>query len=676
MTREPLDAVLARSTIDTLRFLAADAVERARSGHPGTPMEAAPLAYLLYRRHLRHNPADPAWPGRDRLVLSCGHASMLLYGVLHLAGYALSLDDLKNFRQLHSPAAGHPEFGHAPGVETTTGPLGQGLGVSVGMAMGGRFLAEQVSAELFNYRVYALCSDGDLMEGLSSEAASLAGHLHLGNLIVVYLDNRITIEGETSLAFSEQVATRFLAYDWQVLQVEGENLTEIEMALNAAKADPRPSLIIARTHIAPGAPTKQDSAEAHGAPLGAEELAATKSAYGWDPHQSFLVSEEVRAHMGACRTRGRHLQQQWQELLRDLEKNPSAGLLNWLRSRDGALPEGWDLHLPAFGAADGPLATRQASGIVLNALAARLPLLLGGSADLAPSTNTSLKGERSFSRTGSGRNLHFGVREHAMGAVLNGLSHTPGLIAYGATFLIFSDYMRPPMRLAAMMGLAPIYVFTHDSIALGEDGPTHQPVEQLPGLRALPNLHVIRPADANETAEAWRLAVERRNGPTALVLSRQGLPVLDPDRYAPADGVRRGGYVLAEEEGDLQALLLATGAEVHVALAARELLQAEGVATRVVSLPCWEKFAEQAESYRRQVLPPSCRARVAIEAASPLGWERWVGTEGEVIGMRGFGASAPGAVLLEHFGFTPEAVGKRVKELLARSKDVNPDAQS
>ncbi|WP_305045506.1 transketolase [Geoalkalibacter sp.] len=664
MTKEPLDANLARHTIDCLRFLAADAVEQARSGHPGTPMEAAPLAYLLYRRHLRHNPADPAWPGRDRFVLSCGHASMLLYGVLHLSGYGLSLADLKNFRQLGSPTAGHPEYGHAPGVETTTGPLGQGLAVSVGMAMGARFLAERASADLFNYRIYCLCSDGDLMEGVAAEAASLAGHLGLGNLIVIYLDNRITIEGETDLAFSESVATRFLAYDWQVRQVEGENLAEIEAALNAAKADPRPSLLIARTHIAPGAPTKQDSAEAHGAPLGAAELAATKRAYGWDAEAMFHVPEAVRAHMAACRERGARLQREWEERLARAQERPSAGLIAWLGSRDGRLPEGWAQNLPQFLAGDGPQATRQASGIVLNALAARLPLLLGGSADLGPSNNTHLQGEASYSRALSGRNLHFGVREHAMGAILNGLCHTSGLIPFGGTFLIFSDYMRPPMRLAALMGLAPIYVFTHDSIALGEDGPTHQPVEQLAGLRAVPNLRVIRPCDANETAHAWRLAVEYRRGPTALILSRQALPVLDPGQHAPADGLRRGGYVLAEAEGPLRALLIATGAEVHLALAARALLHQEGIGTRVVSLPCWELFAEQDVAYRDAVLPPACATRVAVEAASPFGWERWVGERGAILAMHGYGASAPGGVLLKHFGFSAEAVVRRVKEML------------
>lgn len=665
MTKEPLDAAQARSAIDTLRFLAADAVEKACSGHPGTPMEAAPMAYLLYRRHLRHNPADPAWAGRDRFILSCGHASMLLYGILHLSGYAVSLEDLKNFRQLGSKTPGHPEFGHTPGVETTTGPLGQGLAVAVGMALGERYLREQVSEELFNYRTYVLCSDGDLMEGISAEAASLAGHLRLGQLIVIYLDNRITIEGSTQLAFSEQVATRFLASDWQVQQVEGENLAEIEAALTAAKADARPSLIIARTHIAPGAPTKQDSAEAHGAPLGAEELAATKRAYGWDAEQQFVVPSAVQEHMAACRDRGARLQQAWQQRFEQLQQQPGAGLLAWLQVQKNGLPEGWDRHLPQFAVADGPLATRQASGIVLNALAARVPLLLGGSADLGPSNNTSLKGERSFSREHAGRNLHFGVREHAMGAILNGLSHTPGLISFGGTFLVFSDYMRPPMRLAAMMGLAPVYVFTHDSIGLGEDGPTHQPVEHLAGLRSVPNLQVIRPCDANETAEAWRLALEVRSAPTALILSRQGLPVLDRERYAGAEGTRRGGYVLAEEDGELRALLIATGAEVHLALAAREQLQLEGIATRVVSLPCWERFAVQDAHYRELVLPAACRVRVAVEAAVAMGWERWIGAQGAFVGMDGFGASGPGPELMAHFGLSAEAVVAEVRRLLA-----------
>ena len=660
-----LDLSAAQEAVDTIRLLSVDAVEKAASGHPGTPMEAAPLGYLLFTRHLRHNPANPDWPGRDRFVLSCGHASMLLYSLLHLTGYDLPMEELQNFRQLGSRTPGHPEFGHTPGVETTTGPLGQGFAVGVGMAMGARFLAERIDRELFDYRIYVLCSDGDMMEGVGAEAASLAGHLRLGNLIAIYLDNYITIEGETRLAFSEEVATRFLAYGWHVERVEGDNLLDIEPALERAKRDPRPSLIVARTHIAEGSPNKRGTAEAHGAPLGADEVRLIKNLLGRDPDEHFAVPEPVRAHMGQVLPRGRALEAAWNERFEFLSRTPDSPLVPRLLMRDG-FPDGWEKNFPAFDPSDGPMPTRKASGIVLNALSARLPLLLGGSADLAPSNNTELKGERSFGPWEAGRNLHFGVREHAMGAVLNGLAHTPGLIPYGGTFLIFSDYMRPPMRLAALMGIAPIYVFTHDSVGLGEDGPTHQPIEQIPGLRALPNLTVIRPCDANETAEAWRLAVENRRGPTALLLSRQNLPVLDRSRYAPAEGVRRGGYVLAAEEGELKAILLATGSEVHPALAAREILQKEGIGARVVSLPSWEIFEAQEEGYRREVLPTECRVRVAVEAASPFGWERYVGTEGRIVAMNGFGASAPGGALMKHFGFTGENIANQVREMTGR----------
>jgi len=660
-----IDPALAAESIATIRLLAIDAVEQANSGHPGTPMEAAPIAYLLFTRHLRYNPGNPDWPGRDRFILSCGHASMLLYSMLHLSGYDLPLKEIRNFRQLGSRTPGHPEFGHTPGVETTTGPLGQGFAVGVGMAMGGRFLAEQIDRELFAYRVYALCSDGDLMEGVASEAASLAGHLRLGNLTYLYLDNRITIEGETDLAFSEEVATRFLAYGWHVQRVEGENLPEIDTALERAKHDPRPSLIIARTHIASGAPNLQDSPEAHGAPLGQKEVHLLKARLGRDPEATFVIPETVATHLGAARARGAELERAWREKLRQrLDRNPGL-LAAWLEAAEGRFPSDWDRQLPDFTPAEGPMATRKASGIVLGVLAARLPFLLGGSADLAPSNNTELKGQGAFRPGGSGRNIHFGVREHGMGAILNGLAHTPGLRPYGGTFLIFADYMRPPIRLAAMMGIAPIYVFTHDSIGLGEDGPTHQPVEQLPGLRAVPNLTVIRPADANETAEAWRLAIENRRGPTALILSRQNLPIVDRSRYAPAEGVRHGGYILAREEGPLAAILVATGSEVHPALAARELLQQEGFGIRVVSLPCWEIFAAQEQSFREEVLPPACTVRVAVEAAAPLGWERYVGPAGAVVAMTGFGASAPGGEVLRHFGFTAENIAARTRALLA-----------
>jgi transketolase len=660
MQSREFDQPVVRETVNTIRLLAADAVEQARSGHPGTPMEAAPIAYLLYSRHLRHNPRNPLWPGRDRFVLSCGHASMLLYSALHLSGYDLSLEDLKAFRQLGSRTPGHPEFGHTPGVETTTGPLGQGFAVGVGMAMGGRFLAEQVDAELFGYRIFILCSDGDLMEGVASEASSLAGHLRLGNLVCIYLDNHITIEGDTELAFSEEVATRFLSYNWHVQRVEGENLQQIDGAIERAKADPRPSLIIARTHIAQGAPNMQDSHEAHGAPLGQEELGLTKKAYGRDPEGRFVVPPEVSGHMGKAVARGVELERQWQERL--AERQGGGALVAWERALQG-LPDGWQKVLPVFSPADGPMATRKASGLVLNALAPHLTLMLGGSADLAPSNNTALKGEDAFRPGSSGRNIHFGVREHAMGAILNGLAHTPGLIPYGGTFLVFSDYMRPPIRLAAMMGLAPIYVFTHDSIGLGEDGPTHQPVEQLAALRAVPGLQVIRPCDANETAAAWRAAIADRTRPTALVLTRQNLPVLDRSRLAGAEGLAQGGYVLAEEEGPLAALVVASGSEVPLALAARELLQGEGIPTRVVSLPCWELFEEQPAAYREEVLPESCRVRVAVEAASAFGWERYVGRCGVILSMKGFGASAPADRLMAHFGFTAERVAEAVRRL-------------
>ncbi len=664
MIRPDLDPQLARETIDTIRLLSADAVEQAASGHPGTPMEAAPIGYLLFSRHLRYSPRNPQWPGRDRFILSCGHASMLLYSLLHLSGYELPLEELKNFRQLGSPTAGHPEFGHLPGIETTTGPLGQGFAVGVGMAMGARLLAERVDEGLFDYRIYALCSDGDLMEGVSAEAASLAGHLGLGNLVYLYLDNHITIEGDTSLAFSEEVATRFLAYGWQIERVEGENLAEIDAAIERAKLDARPSLIIARTHIGQGAPNKQDTADAHGAPLGPEELRLTKAALGRDPQASFVVPETVRAHMAEAEARGEQLERTWRSELERLQDEDPERFDRWLQAAEGNFPAGWDKHLPVFDPAAGAMATRKASGLALNALARQLPFLLGGSADLAPSNNTELKGEASFTPQHSGRNIHFGVREHAMGAVLNGLAHTPGLLPFGGTFLIFSDYMRPPMRLAALMGISPIYVFTHDSIGLGEDGPTHQPIEQLAGLRAVANLTVIRPCDANETVEAWRQAILNRRGPTALVLCRQSLPVLDRAQFPPAAELGRGGYVLTPEKGKLQAILIASGSEVHLALEACEQLTQQGLGVRVVSLPSWELFEAQPADYRNGVLPPDCQVRVAIEAAASFGWERYVGNKGAVIAMSGFGASAPGGQLMKHFGFTAENIVTKVQEHL------------
>ncbi|MBN2645601.1 MAG: transketolase [Desulfuromonadaceae bacterium] len=656
-----IDSAISKKTIDTIRLLSADAVEQANSGHPGTPMEGAPLAYLLYARHMRHNPANPDWAGRDRFILSCGHASMLLYSMLHLCDYGVSLDDLKNFRQFGSRTPGHPEFGHTPGVETTTGPLGQGIAVGTGMAMGARYLADTLDKELFDYRVYALCSDGDIMEGVASEAASLAGHLKLGNLIYLYLDNKISIEGDTNLAFSEEVATRYLAYGWHVERVIGEDLAEVDAAIERAKRDPRPSLIITRTYIGQGSPNKQGSEAAHGAPLGKDELALTKQALGFDPQQSFVVPDSVYAHMSTLKQRGAELEKQWQASC-DTKAASNSALKNWC---DGALPTAEQLEalLPAF-EAGGSLATRSSSGQVLNALAKGLPLMLGGSADLAPSNNTHLKGESEFSACQAGRNIHFGIREHAMGSILNGLCHTKGLLPFGATFMIFSDYMRPPMRMAALMGIAPVYVFTHDSIGVGEDGPTHQPIEQVAGLRSVPNLTVIRPCDANETAQAWKAALLNRRGPTALVLTRQNLPTLDRNQYTAAEAVQKGAYVLAEEQGELSLILLASGSEVHHALAAREQLQQQGFGVRVVSMPSWELFEQQDAAYREQVLPSGCRKRLAIEAASTFGWEHYVGLDGAVVGMTGFGASAPGGQLMKHFGFTTENVVAQAQQLL------------
>lgn len=659
---ETLNLKQARAAIDTIRLLSADMVEQANSGHPGTPMEAAPIAYLLFNKHMRHNPSNPDWPGRDRFLLSCGHASALLYSMLHLSGYALSLEDLKNFRQLGSPTAGHPEFGHAPGIETTTGPLGQGIAVGVGMAMGARFLQDQVSRELFDYTIYGLCSDGDLMEGVASEAASLAGHLQLGNLVYLYLDNKITIEGETRLAFTEEVATRFLSYGWHVEHVEGENLAEIDAAVQRARQSSRPSLILARSHIGFGAPNKQDTAGAHGAPLGSAELKLTRQAFGRDPERSFVIPEDVAAHMREAVSRGAGLEKAWQAAFRQQLKSNQA-LAEWQLLADGKLPAGWD-DLPVFAPGE-KLATRQASGKALNALAGKIPTLLGGSADLGPSNNTTLVDESSFTPYRSGRNIHFGVREHGMAAVLNGLAHTPGLIPFGGTFLIFADYMRPPMRLAAMMGLQTVYVLTHDSIGLGEDGPTHQPVEQLANLRAVPNLTVIRPCDANETVEAWKAAIGSRRGPTALVLSRQGLPTLDRGRFAAAAELHKGGYILVPEQGALQAIIIASGSEVPLAVEAGAALEQQGIGTRVVSLPSWELFEQQEQAYRDRILPPACTRRVAVEAGSPFGWERYVGLAGKTIGMQGFGASGPGDALMKHFGFTVENVVRTVEQLLS-----------
>jgi transketolase len=648
-----------------------DAVERADSGHPGTPMALAPLAFVLWDRILRYNPRDPEWFDRDRFVLSNGHASMLQYAVLHLTGYDLSLDDLKRFRQWDSPTPGHPEVERTPGVETTTGPLGQGLMNSVGMAIAERHLAavfNRPGHEIVDHHTYAFCSDGDMMEGASHEAASLAGHLSLDKLVWVYDDNHITIEGDTRLAYSDDVARRFEAYGWHVQDLgdRANDLDALTRALRQARDETsRPSLVIIRSHIGWGAPEKQDTAEAHGSPLGEAEVRAAKRFYGWPEDADFLVPDAVREHMGRAVERGRILQNEWRARLKTYREAHPELAERFDAALRGDLPDGWDRDIPVFEPDDGPMATRKAAGTVLNAFAARVPWLMGGSADLAGSTKTLMDGAGDFEAgTPEGRNMHWGIREHAMTAACTGMSLHGGVRPFGATFFVFTDYARPAIRLSALTAQPVILVLTHDSIGLGEDGPTHQPVEHLASLRAMPGVHVIRPADANEVAVAWRLAMERRDGPTLLVLTRQKVPVLDRAALAPADGVRRGGYVLARERGDRpDAILLATGSEVSIALEARDHLAARDVDARVVSLPCWERFRAQPRSYRDEVLPPAVGVRVAVEAASPFGWSEWVGDGGAVVGVDRFGASAPWKENYRHYGLTADDVARRVLEL-------------
>lgn len=653
--------------ITTIRMLAADMVEQANSGHPGLPLGAAPMAYVLWTRFLKHNPADPAWPNRDRFLLSAGHGSALLYALLHLAGYELPLEELKHFRQWESMTPGHPEADCAPGVEVTTGPLGQGFAMGVGMAIAERHLATRYAEHapgLVDHYTYAICSDGDLMEGVASEAASLAGHLKLGKLVYLYDDNHISIDGSTELAFTEEVGRRFESYGWQVLRVDdGNDLAAIEAAIREAREESgRPSLIAVRTHIGFGSP-KQDDAGVHGSPLGAEALKATKAFYGWPQEPRFHVPDEVRAHFAAMQERWREAEEGWLALFEEFKLSQPDRAEAYEMEIEGRLPDDWEEAIPIFSPGEA-MATRKASGTVINAIAPVLPNFMGGSADLAPSNNTLIRESADFeAETTAGRNIRFGVREHAMGGIVNGMARHGGMLPYGATFHIFSDYMRPAIRIAALMRARSVFVFTHDSVGLGEDGPTHQPIEQLASLRAMPNLTVLRPADANETAAAWHVALEHE-GPTALALTRQGVPVLDPERFPLFDGVRRGAYVLSDCEGAAELLLIGTGSEVHLLLMAQERLAGEGVAARVVSMPSWELFAEQSPEYRDAVLPPSCTARLAVEAGATFGWERWVGDRGAVIGIDRFGASAPGQELLAHFGFTVEHICERARDLL------------
>ena len=659
--------------INTIRTLAMDAVQQANSGHPGTPMALAPVAYVLWDRYLRHNPHNPGWPARDRFVLSAGHASMLLYAMLHLSGYDLPLEELKRFRQWGSKTPGHPEYGLTPGVETTTGPLGQGVANSVGMAIAERWLAarfNQPGHEIVNHRVYAIAGDGCMMEGVSQEAASLAGHLRLSNLVWIYDNNHITIEGNTALAFSDDVAARFMSYHWNVLRVSDANdLDLLDQAINSARRETeRPSLIIVDSHIAWGAPHKQDTSAAHGEPLGEEEIRLTKQRYGWPPDARFLVPVEVNEYTKRSIDRGREAEEEWNARFEAYKAAHPKLAVEWELMQRGELPDGWDSDIPVFAADEKGLAGRDASAKVLNAIAPRLPWLIGGAADLAPSTKTRMTDGGDF-EAGSygGRNFHFGVREHAMGAILNGMTLSK-VRAYGSGFLIFSDYMRAPIRLSALMELPVNYVFTHDSIGVGEDGPTHQPIEQLIGLRSVPQLLVIRPADANEVAEAWRIMMRSTHHPVALILSRQALPIFDRTRYAPASGTARGAYIFADTDGAPDVILMGTGSELQFCVAASEQLKSEGIAARVVSMPCWELFERQPEEYRGSVLPAAIRARVAIEAGTSIGWRRYVGLDGRIIARRDFGASAPLKDLLKQFGFTVEHVIAEARAVIEQNR--------
>jgi transketolase len=658
--------------INTVRTLAMDAVQKANSGHPGTPMALAPLGYSLFTRHLKHDPADPQWPDRDRFVLSCGHASMLLYSCLHLSGYDLSLEDLKQFRQWGSRTPGHPEYTHTPGVETTTGPLGQGIGNAVGMAVAEAHLAATFNREghgIVDHYTYFICSDGDLMEGVSHEAASFAGHFKLGKLIGFYDDNRITIDGSTDLTFTDDTAKRFEAYGWQVLHIADVNdLDAIDSAIAEAKADPsRPTMVVTRTHIGYGSPKKQDTAAAHGEPLGADEIVATKEALGWPkPNASFYVPDEALAHWREVKERGAAARADWQRAL-DAYTLAFPQQAKELRRRlAGELPPGWEKVVPAFTKENGNVASRAASNTVLNALAPILPELIGGSADLTPSNGTSIKTWRNFAPGDyAARYMHFGIREHGMGAIMNGMVLHKGVTPFGGTFLIFSDYMRPPIRLAALMRQRVIYIYTHDSIGLGEDGPTHQPVEQLAALRAIPDIVVIRPADATETAEAWKAAIRHEGGPVCLVLTRQKLGFIDRKVYASAEGVQKGAYVLADAEGgEPQVVLLSSGSEVALIITAREKLVAAGVRTRVVSMPSMEMFAKQPAEYQASVLPKGV-PRVSIEAAATMPWYRWIGPDGVVLGIDRFGASAPYEKVYDELGLTVDKIVEAAKMVIA-----------
>lgn len=660
--------------VNTIRTLAIDAVQKANSGHPGMPMGMADAAYVLWTQFLRHNPKNPDWFNRDRFVLSAGHGSMLLYSLLHLTGYDLPLEQLKQFRQWDSQTPGHPEYGLTPGVETTTGPLGQGFANGVGMAIAEAFLAatfNRPNHKIVNHYTYAIVSDGDLMEGVSHEAASLAGHLKLGKIIYLYDDNHISIDGPTELAFTEDRMQRFEAYGWHTQQIDGHDRAAVAKAIKAAQtvAD-KPSIIACRTTIGFGSPNKANTAEVHGSPLGEDEVRRTKEVYGWDPDKQFYIPDEALAHFREAVGRGAQWEKSWKKSMDAYATAFPQEAQQLKHALSGELPDGWDDALPTFPADKKGMATRAASGKMLNAIAPALPNLIGGSADLAPSNNTFLKEYGVFTADSySGRNFHFGVREHGMVGTLNGMALHGGVIPYGGTFLVFSDYCRPSIRLAALSHIPSIFVFTHDSIGLGEDGPTHQPVEHLAALRAIPNLTVIRPADANETAQAWKVALEKRDGPVALVLTRQNLPVFDRANMGDAANLAKGAYILLDSDRVYpDVLLIATGSEVQLAVEAHARLAEQGIAAHVISMPSWELFKKQSEEYRDFVLPPSVRARVAIEAGSPLGWRQWVGSHGAIIGLERFGASAPYKTIFEHLGFTVDNLVLRALQTIDKSK--------
>lgn len=658
--------------INTIRVLAADAVQKANSGHPGMPMGAAPMGHVLWSQFLNYNPQHAEWPNRDRFILSAGHGCLLQYILLHLTGYDITLNDIKNFRQFDSKTAGHPEYGLCPGIEVTTGPLGQGFANAVGFAIAQQYLAARYNKpgfDLFDYTIYVICSDGDMMEGISSEAASIAGHLQLGNLIYLYDDNHISIEGDTDITFTEDVAKRFEAYGWHIQMVEdGNDTSSIAHAIRSAKAETgKPSLIKIRTQIAFGSPNKAGKASAHGSPLGEEEVRLVKKNFGFNPDDSFVIPDEVLNYYRAISKKGAKKEEQWSELFAAYKEKYPDMAEEYEKMSRGELPTDWKKKLPVFTPGDGMIATRKASGKVLNAIAGAFPGLMGGAADLSPSTDTHLEKFKTFNEENrDGRNFHFGVREHAMGGILNGMALTKGIIPYSATFLIFSEYMRPPIRLAAIMKIKSIFLFTHDSIGLGEDGTTHQPVEQLISLRSIPNLIVIRPADANETAQAWRIAIEHRHGPVVIVLTRQGLPVIDQLKFSKAENLEKGAYILSDAVKEPDVILIGTGSEVSLLLTAQEKLKDENIDTRVVSMPSWELFENQNDLYKQQVLPEHIKKRLAVEAGSVLGWHKYVTDEGDVIGMHEFGKSAPAEDLFRHFGFTVENIIARTKALLLK----------